>query len=115
MNRSSSLVFLGLLLVALAALFVLCHNVQFLLPDCQFCLALQRHHLSRSGGWPDEQISGWFHRRGIRGRAAGAGLLPGSDRAGRYHPAGPGGCLDVPVPSGRSGFSGLRVSLRWNL
>ena len=43
MNRSSSLVFLGLLLVALAALFLLCNKVQFLLPDCQFCLALQHY------------------------------------------------------------------------
>lgn len=43
MNRSSSLVFLGLLLVALAALFVLCHNIQFLLPDYQFCMALQHY------------------------------------------------------------------------
>jgi hypothetical protein len=43
MKRSSSLVFLGLLLVALAALFVVCHSIQFLLPDCQFCLVLQNH------------------------------------------------------------------------
>lgn len=43
MNRLSSLVFLGLLLVALAALFQLCHNVQFLLPDCQFCTGLQHY------------------------------------------------------------------------
>jgi hypothetical protein len=43
MSRSPQLVFLGLLLVALAALFVLCHNVQFLLPDCQFCLALRNY------------------------------------------------------------------------
>ena len=43
MNRSSSLAFLGLLLVALAALFVLYHNVQFLLPDCQFCADLQHY------------------------------------------------------------------------
>ena len=43
MNRSSSLVFLGMLLVALAALFVLCHNVQFLLPDCQCCTVLQHY------------------------------------------------------------------------
>jgi len=41
MNRSSSLVFLGLLLVALAALFLLCHKIQFLLPGCQYCLELQ--------------------------------------------------------------------------
>ena len=43
MNRSSSLVFLGLLMVALAALFLFCNNVQFLLPDCQFCLSLQHY------------------------------------------------------------------------
>lgn len=41
MNRSSPLVFLGLLLVALAALFLLCHRIQLLLPDCQVCLTLQ--------------------------------------------------------------------------
>ena len=35
MNHTSSLVFLGLLLVALAALFVLCFHIQILLPGCQ--------------------------------------------------------------------------------
>jgi len=43
MNRSSSLVFLGLLLIALTALFLLCHKVHLLLPDCPFCLVLQHY------------------------------------------------------------------------
>ena len=42
MNRSASLIFLGLLLVALAALFVLCFHIQVLLPHCRFCLTLQQ-------------------------------------------------------------------------
>ena len=52
MNRSSSLVFLGLLLVALAALFLLCHKVQFLLPDCQFCTGFAALSLSCLVGDP---------------------------------------------------------------
>ena len=41
MKRSSSQVFLGALLVALAALFTLCFNIQVLLPNCQICLKIK--------------------------------------------------------------------------
>jgi hypothetical protein len=41
MKRSSSLVFLGALLVALAALFTLCFHIQILLPNCRICLEIK--------------------------------------------------------------------------
>lgn len=41
MNRMSSLVFLGLLLVALSAIFTLCFHVNLLFPECQVCMSLK--------------------------------------------------------------------------
>lgn len=41
MNGTSSLIFLGLLLVALAALFLLLFQIRTLLPDCQYCIEIR--------------------------------------------------------------------------
>ncbi len=41
MNNMSSLIFLGLLLVALAAMFTLCFHIHILLPDCQLCMEIK--------------------------------------------------------------------------
>ena len=43
MNQMSSLIFLGLLLVALAALFAVCFHIQVLLPDCQVCIEIKHN------------------------------------------------------------------------
>jgi disulfide bond formation protein DsbB len=45
MNGTSSLIFLGLLLVALAALFLLLFQIHTLMPDCQHCMEI-RHIIS---------------------------------------------------------------------
>jgi hypothetical protein len=41
MNQMSYLVFLGLLLVALAALFLLFFQIHTLPPDCQYCMEIR--------------------------------------------------------------------------
>lgn len=49
MNGTSTLIFLGLLFIVLAALFLLLFQIQTLLPDCRYCMEIW--HFAFPGWW----------------------------------------------------------------